>query len=196
MEDKFDELQNSWNQAKKEHSGNKDSSHFLKTAKTNHAKSVRAHLGNILVLVLVVVGLTAFFWYLAPLQDTLSHIGIALMIGGLIVRIIIEWISRLKANTIDYSQSSQDSAHLAKSFYQYRKRIHGPVTITIIALYTIGFYLLTPEFSNYFSPVWMWIIDLSYLVIAIVLFLLIRKGVVREMSDLREIEMLENSLNE
>ena len=69
------------------------------------------------------------------------------------------------------------------------------MTFTIIALYTIGFYSLTPEFANYFDTFWMWMMDGSYLVIGVVLFLVIRKGVVQEMRDLRRINELQNTLN-
>ncbi|MEQ8473452.1 MAG: hypothetical protein RIC35_19805 [Marinoscillum sp.] len=196
MEDKFDQLKDSWNKAKKGHSGKGDSAAMLSTAIENHSKSKRAHLGNIIVLSLVVVGLTAFFYYLAPMQETLSRIGIGLMIGGLIVRILIESLSYRKAAQIDYSSNSKASAALARSFYNYRKRIHGPVTITIIVLYTIGFYALTPEFSKYFDTFWMWMIDGSYVIIAIVLFVGIRKGVMDEMKSLRQIQELEQSMHE
>ncbi|MEQ9304707.1 MAG: hypothetical protein RJQ14_12435 [Marinoscillum sp.] len=195
MEDKFDELKDRWNEAKKGQASKGDSATMLSTVIDNHSKSKRAHLGNILVLCLVVVGLAAFFYYVAPMQDTLSRVGIGLMIGGLIVRIIIEAISHRKATQIDYSSSSKNSAALASSFYNYRKQIHGPVTITIIVLYTIGFYALTPEFSKYFDTFWMWMIDGSYVVIAIVLFIVIRKGVIDEMQNLRKIRELEQTMH-
>ena len=196
MEDKFDQLKSSWKAAKEGQSSSGNSSDMLKVAKENHNKSKKAQIGNVIVLSFVVVGLCAFFYFLAPLQDTLSRVGIGLMIGGLLVRIIIELISLQKAGKIDYSSSSTNSAQQAQAFYNYRKRIHGPVTITIIALYTIGFYALTPEFSKYFDTFWMWMIDGSYVIIAIVLFLGIRKGVVQEMKDLQRINELQQSLSE
>lgn len=196
MEDKFDQLKNSWKEAKEGQSSVGNSSDMLKVARENHNKSKKAQIGNVIVLSLVVIGLCAFFYFLAPLQETLSRIGIGLMIGGLLVRIIIELVSYQKASKIDYSSSSTDTMQQAQTFYNYRKRIHGPVTITIIALYTIGFYALTPEFSKYFDTFWMWMIDGSYVIIAIILFLGIRKGVVQEMKDLKQINELQQSLSE
>lgn len=196
MEDKFDQLKNSWKEAKEGQSSSNSSNDMLKLAQTNHANSKKAQIGNIIVLSLVVIGLCAFFIFLAPMQETLSRVGIGLMIGGLLVRIVIELVSHQKARNIDYSSSSTDSTQQAKEYYNYRKRIHGPVTITIIALYTIGFYALTPEFSKYFNTFWMWMIDGSYVVIAIVLFIGIRKGVVQEMKDLQQISDLESSFKE
>ncbi len=193
MEDKFEELKNTWQEAKKGQQS-VDSADMLQAILKNHNRSKRAHLGNVLVLSIVVVGLCAFFYFLAPLQDVMSRIGIGLMIGGLIIRIIIELVSHRKAKQIDYSVKSSESARQAHEFYDYRKKIHGPITITIIALYTIGFYSLSPEFSRYFTTFWMWMMDGSYVVIGLLLFLGIRRGVVQEMRDLKRISELQKGL--
>ncbi|WP_258100809.1 hypothetical protein [Marinoscillum pacificum] len=195
MEDNFDQLKNSWKAAKQEHP-TPSKPDMLQTVKANYSKSKTAHIWNAIILGLVFIGLAAFFYFVAPMQEILSRIGIGLMIGGLIVRIIIELVSHQKANNIDYAAASNESAEQARNFYAYRKKIHGPVTITIIALYTIGFYALTPEFSKYFSTFWMWMMDGSYLVIGVVLFVIIRRGVVQEMRDLKQITELQNSLSE
>lgn len=194
MEDKFEQLKNTWKEAKKEQQP-VDSAAMLRTVQKNHNASKRAHLGNVLILLITVLGLIAFFYFVAPMQETFSRVGIVLMVGGLIVRIIIELVSHRKAVQIDYSSNSSRSAKQAQEFYTYRKKIHGPITFVIIALYTIGFYSLTPEFSKYFSTFWMWMMDGSYLLIGVLLFLGIRKGVVREMRDLKRISDLQNSLN-
>lgn len=195
MEDKFDQLKNSWKEAKKEHQ-TPAKTDILKAVKDNYSKSKTAHIWNAAILGFVVIGLAAFFYYVAPMQETLSRVGIGLMIGGLIVRIIIELISHQKATHIDYAAASNESAAQAKNFYAFRKKIHGPVTITIIALYTIGFYALTPEFSRHFSTFWMWMMDGSYVIIAVILFWGIRKGVVQEMKNLQQINDLQQSINE
>ncbi|MEM9329439.1 MAG: hypothetical protein AAGA85_27510 [Bacteroidota bacterium] len=195
MKDPFEQLKSTWQEAKKEQTA-ADSSAMLQTILRHHGNSKRAHLMTILILSITALGLMAFFYYLAPLQTTLSRIGIGLMTGGLIVRIVIELVSHQKSIRIDYASNSNRSAKQAQAFYHYRKKIHGPVTLIIVALYTIGFYLLTPEFSNYFSTFWMWMIDGSYLVIGTVLFLGIRQGVVKEMQDLQRIYDLQDALNE
>jgi len=195
MEDNFDHLKNSWKAAKKAHQTT-ESRLMLQVVINNHNKSKRAHLMNSLILGFVVIGLAAFFYFLAPMQETLSRTGIGLMIGGLIVRIIIELVSHQKARGINYGATSTESTIQAQKFYTYRKKIHGPITISIIALYTMGFYALTPEFSRYFSTYWMWMIDGSYLVIGTVLFFVIRKGVVQEMRDLGRITEIQHSMSE
>ena len=62
-------------------------------------------------------------------------------------------------------------------FYKFRKTIHNAVAPVVLVLYTIGFYILTPEFSLYIK---FWILvlyDISYVVMGIILFVIIRKGV-------------------
>lgn len=195
MEDKFEQLKNTWKEARKEQPSI-DSSAMLRTILKHHASSRRAHVMNVLILGITVLGLTAFFYFVAPMQEPLSRVGIGLMVGGLIVRIIIELVSHQKARQMDYSTNSSLSAKQAQEFFAYRKKIHGPITFVIVTFYTVGFYSLTPEFSNYFSTFWMWMMDGSYLVIGIVLFLGIRKGILQEIRDLKRIRDLQNTLNE
>lgn len=195
MKDAFETLKSSWQEARKDQKP-LDSGAMLRIIQQNQKSSKRAHMGNILVLSATVLGLVAFFYYLAPLQEVLSRVGITLMIGGLVVRIAIEAISYRKAGQIDYSGSSKSSSEQAHAFLMYRKRIHGPVTFIIVALYTIGFYSLTPEFSTYLSTFWIWMADGSYLLIGVGLFLGIRKGVVKEMQALQQIDDLQQALHE
>jgi hypothetical protein len=66
--------------------------------------------------------------------------------------------------------------------------IHGPVTISILLLYTIGFYMLTPEFSRYFSLPVMILIDVSYIAGAAIVGIAIRHGIAKEMTILNAIK--------
>jgi uncharacterized membrane protein YqjE len=65
--------------------------------------------------------------------------------------------------------------------------MNGPVTVSIVILYSIGFYLLTPEFSLYFSTAMMVLIDLSYILAAVIFIWSIRKAVKKEMTILNEV---------
>lgn len=151
--------------------------------KVSHSR--QAHRANALVLIVTCLVLIWFFRYIAPLQDTLSHVGIMLMIGGLVVRILIEWWSHQRSTRLRFAESTNQAATDVRLFYQWRQRIHGPVTLTILLLYSIGFYMLSPEFSRYFSLPVMVLMDGSYVVIFIVLFFVIRRGVKQEMEHLR-----------
>lgn len=195
MQDKFDQLKNAWQEAKQSQPS-ANSEDMLATIKNNHRLSRSSHLGNVLVLTATLLGLIAFFYYLAPMEDTLSRTGIALMLGGLLLRILIELVSHSKSSQLDYGLESNRSVKQAEDFYSYRQKIHGPVTIIIVCLYTVGFYALSPEFSRYLSATWLWIFNLSYIPIGVVLFFVIRKGIVREMNSLRQLIDLQRSMSE
>lgn len=190
MNSPFEDLKQSWNEARQTRSSDRDGDAMLRLILKNKGAALRAHVWNAGTLAILAIGLSLFFYYLAPLQDTLSRAGIVLMIGGVLVRIGIEVASHRKARSIDFTHSSNLSAKQAKDFLSYRRRIHGPITFTIIALYTIGFYALTPEFSRHFSTFWMIMMDGSYLVAGLIPFLLVRKGVQQELQRLREIKDL------
>ncbi len=188
MNDPLDSLKSKWDQAKGSSDIKpSDSSTLIASAQKKMKSVVYSHYGNILVLSLTVIMLCAFFYYITPFKDLLSHVGVAAMIGGLLIRIAIEIYSINKSKQIDLSDSAANTNASTLNFYAYRKRIHGPVTITILIAYTIGFYMLTPEFSKYLSFNQVLLMDSSYLVIAAILIFLIRKGIRDEMRLLNEL---------
>ncbi len=96
------------------------------------------------------------------------------MLGGFSVLILIEVISIVKSRAIQLSKASSEVTKDALSFYVFRKRIHGPITIAIVMAYVIGFYLLTPEFSTYITFTWLvimhvflirWILTLTFTIL-------------------------------
>ena len=195
MTNQDDDLKDLWRSAKE--SVPKDSADInsvIGLAETKKSNTVRFQIINILILTATMVVIAAFFRYVAPLRELLSHIGITLMIGGLAARITIELYSIYLSSKVDLSETALKTTDQVFRFYRFRKVIHSPVTITIVALYTIGFYLLTPEFSRYFSLPMMALIDGSYVVGAIVLIWQIRKGIRKEMLDLKDIHDIQTNL--
>jgi large-conductance mechanosensitive channel len=116
------------------------------------------------------------------------------MLGGLLVRVVIEIISVVKFRHIRYSDHIAQSTAAALAFYQFRRRVHGPVTVSILTMYVIGFYLLTPEFSQYIPLKWMIMMHVSFLIIAAVLFWLISKGIRKEISTLKHLANLQQAV--
>lgn len=171
-----------------------DSHHIISMAEKQKGNTVKVHVVNILVLAAVVVGLIAFFSYVAKFNFLISHVGEALMIISLIVRIIIELFSIYLSGKIDLSESAFKTNDAWLKFYKFRKRIHGPVTIIIVVLYTIGFYLLTPEFSLYFSKPMMILIDLSYIPAAAIYTYFIRMAIKKEMRFLDSLLKLQTEI--
>ncbi len=195
MNEPNDELHQLWQGAKKTaRPATSDPEALIVRAKAQQQHTRNFHWGNIAVLLGVVVGLIAFFRYVAPLQTTLSHGGIGLMIGGLLLRILIEGYSLIRSSRVDLSADAQQATHEALTFLRFRKTIHGWVTVAIVLLYSLGFYLLTPEFNQYFSLPWMILIDGSYLVGAVILIGLIRRGIRKEVTALEELAAIGREL--
>ena len=193
----FDALQQAWQQAKAEAppaGGPANAAALLASAKQKVRRSVAFHYGNMAVLGVVLVGICLCFYFFFPFKTTASHWGEGLMVGGLLVRILVEAASSARARRIRLTDTAVGHHHSAGQFYRFRKRIHGPVTIGIVGLYTLGFALLLPEFSRYLSMGFMVYIVASYIVGAIFLVWQIKKGIRREMNDLAAITELQNSL--
>lgn len=188
MSNTFDDLKNKWQDAKKEHPKQSiNTEELISLSQKKMRQILNMHLRNIAVLVLTLIGISAFFVYVANFQQTLSHIGMALMLGGLVIRIAIEVYSIFRSRKIDISQSATSVNEQYLDFHNYRKRIHGTTTLVILLAYSIGFYLLMPEFSLYFSQTMIILLCLSYLVAAAIFGYSIKTAIRKEMNYLKEL---------
>ena len=195
MADKLEDLKGLWDsERKKISSSSQNVVTIISAAQKTKNSAVKVHLVNIFILLATLAGIAAFFTYVANFSQPVSHIGVTLMMGVLIVRIVLECYSIYLSVKIDLSESSIKTNDAFLKFYQFRKRIHGPVTVTILVLYTIGFYMLTPEFSLYFSVPVMVLVDLSYIAGALIVGFSIRKGIRKEMTYLNEIRRLQDQI--
>ena len=187
--DELNKLKDQWKDAKASVSKPDDATmeEFMKQAQKKKRNVLYAHYGNAAVLTVTLLMIGLFFYHITPFRDLISHIGVGLMMGGLLIRIIIELYSSQRSKLIQLTDQALTHVDQTVSFYQFRKKIHGPVTILIVALYTIGFYMLTPEFSKYLQLHWVILMDLSYVIGAIILVTQIRKGIRAEMKDLSEL---------
>jgi cation transport ATPase len=195
MNNETDNLKNLWQKARKDgNSEPSDANKIVAMAKQQIRSSIKLQLSTIIILIIVAVGLSVFFMYVSKFKHTLSHIGEGLMLGGLAVRIIIEWFSIHLSSNIDLSKTALKTSNESLAYAKFRKQINGPVTIAILILYTIGFYMLTPEFSLYFSTPVMILIDLSYIVAAVIFTLSIRNSIKKEKKILNEILRIRNDI--
>jgi len=154
------------------------------------------YYGTITILLATLIVISLFFYYVAPVKETLSRIGVGLMISGLTFRIFIEVISIYKAQQINNIDNTLKTIENIIIFHQFRKTIHKVIAPIIIVLYTIGFYIITPEFSLYIEFWNLVLIDISYVIIGIILFIIIRKGVKKEMQKLNDIIKLKEDITE
>jgi hypothetical protein len=195
-DEELDDVALLWQQAKtKSHEQPKvNVSALIKAGEARKKSTLAAHYGNAAVLTVTVLVLVFYFYYLYNFQDVLSKIGYNLMIGGLTIRIIIELFSAWRSRKIKIADTASASLQNSVAFLQFRRQIHGPVTIFIFVAYFIGFYMLTPEFYRYISLMWLILMDTSALIIAGVLAYFIRKGIQQELYDLEKMVELQRSL--
>ncbi len=197
MDSEFNKLQNKWESNKKEIKLSNDSLDILYSKiKKKEKENYFFYYGTITILLATLIVISLFFYYIAPVKETLSRIGVGLMISGLLFRIFIEVISIYKAKQINNFDNTLKTTENCINFHQFRKTIHQVVAPIIIVLYTIGFYMITPEFSLYIEYWNLVLIDISYVIIGIILFIVIRKGVKKEMQKLNDIIKLKDDINE
>ncbi|MFT5250715.1 MAG: hypothetical protein ACI93P_002458 [bacterium] len=197
MNSDFNELQSKWESSKKgiELCTTNFESLYRKI-KNKEKENYFFYYGTITILLATLIVISLFFYYVAPVQELLSRIGAGLMVLGLVFRIFIEIISIYKAKQINNLDTTLKTAENAINFHQFRKTIHQVIAPIIIGLYTVGFYMITPEFSLYIEFWNLVLIDISYVIIGIILFILIRKGVKKEMQKLKDIVQLKNEITE
>jgi len=197
MSNDFKELQSKWESSKKslDHSATNFDSLYAKI-KRKERENYFFYYGTITILLVTLIVISLFFYYVAPVKEILSRIGAGLMIFGLVFRIYIEVISIYKAKQINNLDNTLKKAENSIKFHQLRKTIHKVIAPVIIGLYTIGFYMITPEFSLYIEFWNLMLIDISYIVIGIILFIIIRKGVKKEMQKLTDIMKLKKEITE
>ena len=196
MNHNLDELQKLWQEEKKERSeyDGKNSDTLIAQARRQKAGSVRFQYGNVIVLSMVLAGIVYFFSFYLGMQETLSLWGLSLMYGGLLLRIGVEIFSVIYAGRIDMSLASLANTEKVLSYHQFRRSVHGPLTLSIVGFYTLGFYMLIPEFAMYLSTRWVILIGASYLLMAIFPFWQIRKGIQNEIRQLEEIVRIRKML--
>jgi len=197
MSSDFKELQNNWDSSKK--SAEPSTMNFDKLyskIKKKEKENYVFYYGTITILLVTLIVISLFFYYVAPVKEMLSRLGVGLMVFGLVFRIFIEIISIYKAKQIDNLDNTLKTAENSINFHQFRKTIHKVIAPIIIVLYTVGFYLITPEFSLYMEFWNILLIDISYIFIGIILFIVIRKGVKKEMEKLTDIVKLKNEITE
>ncbi|GAB4241946.1 MAG: hypothetical protein Tsb0034_19310 [Ekhidna sp.] len=196
MKDPFESYKHQWKDAKSKQPKGLNPTQLIDLSEKKMKASVQVQIKNIAVLFITLVGLILFFLLVAPLQTLLSHIGIGLMLGGLMVRIIIECYSIARSRAIKLSGSAAEVNDGYLSYHQYRKRIHGNLTVFILIAYTIGFYLLLLEFSLYFSKTGIILMGVSYLGAAMIFGYSIKKAIKTEMKILDRLVDIRMGINE
>ncbi|NSL86182.1 hypothetical protein ECE50_005045 [Chitinophaga sp. Mgbs1] len=126
------------------------------------AKAIKAkHRWTIIIISVTVLVLAAYFIRIAAYSDRILFTGLGIMITMLLLRIIMEYRSIRKLNTLSAETSFTEYADKLQAFYQWRKKIHLVLTPIVYGLYIAGFILLLPVFKAAFSTGFFWYILIS-----------------------------------
>lgn len=197
MNNNIDHLKTLWQESKSNDSSEPANiGQIITLAKEKMKRTVRMQLGTIVILTLTLAILCVYFLYGVPLNLTISRIGAILMTAGVVLRILIEIYSIVLARKVHPAETAHNSNHAAWIYHRFRRVINGPVTIAILILYSIGFYMLTPAFALIFSTPMLILIDVSYIFIALLFIGFIRRTIRKETQILDQILQIQEELNE
>jgi hypothetical protein len=194
MEKEMDDLTSLWKGGTQGSSQKESVGAIIAQAQQRKRSSLMSHYGNIAIMTGVMILVSVFFLYLYPFRTMLSIAGVYTMIAGLAIRIVIEIFSVMRSGRIQLSDAVATKTDEALQFYNFRRTIHGPVTIVCVGLYVVGWFMLTPEYARHI-PMWLLVtMDAGFVVMAVVLIVVIRRGLMKEIADLYKIVELRRQL--
>lgn len=146
----FNNIQEIWN-SQSDTKPSTTASALIAKAK-EHTKTLKHnHYWTIEIISLTVLILLFYFFWTNSHQFNSLTIGLSVMIGMLIFRIILEINSSTKLKSIKPDLTLLDYSQKVKTFYEWRKKIHLILTPIIYISYFIGFTMLLPSFEANFS---------------------------------------------
>ena len=118
MNNDFSALENAWNNDKK--NLNNSSEHLKATLaqiEKNKNSNFMFYYGTLVILTATWIGISCFFYFVAPVQQILSRIGVGLMIIGLLIRIIVEIATIVKSKKVHVNNNSLSAINNSLYFF-------------------------------------------------------------------------------
>ncbi|NER14949.1 hypothetical protein GWK08_15945 [Leptobacterium flavescens] len=142
----FEEIESLWNQQ----GGGKAQApeEFIEKARKVKKKVIREHLWTQAILAVTVLVLVVFFVSVSVANFNQSLLGASLMAGTLVIRILMEAVSKARFAKLDETENFRSYTSKAVTFYNWRKKVHFVATPVLIGLYATGFILLLPYFKK------------------------------------------------
>ena len=194
MDNEMKALRDLWQQSKPVAPKPVPLAQLQQKAAARKRSSILFQYANIAILLALAVIIYLFLGLWFPYKTTLGKTGVLLMTGSLLVRVIIEAGSIIRTRKIRLDSALLQNTKDTLDYYLFRKKIHGPVTIIIVAVYSIGFYMLMPEFGKH-VPTWLLLITmLSYPIGAVFIIFQIRKGIKKEINELLDLVELQTAI--
>ena len=160
---------------------------LIAEAQRLNRESLKFQRSTLLILGSTFLMMCYFLLFYFGFRDTLSHVGVGLMLAFFLFRVVLEAYSLKRGKEKAGASSVLENLEKEKKFLELRLKIHGPGTYITLGAYTLGFLFLLPEFSKYIDSFWMGALVSSYFIPGIILTLLIRKNVQKELRELRRV---------
>lgn len=180
----FEDLKSQWGNQNQPEIPNDGAKRILK--KINFVRK-KQRITNI-VLGLTTIILVAFFFYVSAYNFQSVMIGLLLMIGALVFRIGIEFLSLHTLRNMDVSSTFEKFKQQMIGYYKGRTKVHFVATPIIILIYCIGFIMLLPAFKESLSSGFYNYILISSIVSILILCLFIAREVKKELTILKELK--------
>lgn len=156
--------------------------------------SLKFQNGNLLILGSSFLMMSYILLEFFKFQQMLSKIGVGLMLVFFLFRILLEAYSIHKGKQKSAIESAKNSLMHENQYLNLRLKIHSTFTYLTLGAYTLGFLFLLPEFSLHISSFWMAAMVVSYFIPGILLTLIIRKNVQKELRELRMVVELRKKI--
>lgn len=137
------------------------------------------------VLSVTAIILIGFFFYVSAYTNPTATLGLFLMIGSLLLRIVIEIYYKLNDKKFDFSQSVKVVHQKLVRYHKIRLTVNYVLTPILFAAYIIGFVVLLPVFkANLPIGFYTYILWSSFIIFAL-LALFISYHIRKELRELQ-----------
>lgn len=167
---------------------------LISEAQRLNKESIKFQWSTLLILGSTFLMMCYFLLFYFGFREPLSHVGVAFMLGFFLLRIVLEAYSIFQGRKKVATDSATENLEKEKKYLSLRLKIHSSFTYLTLGAYTLGFLLLLPEFSKYISQIWMVALVASYFIPGIILTILIRKNVQKELRELRMVVELKEKI--
>lgn len=180
----FEEIESNWKnqpEIKATEKGFKALLNRIRTIK-NKQRITNIVLGSTVII------LIGFFFYIAGFNDQQVVLGISLMIGSLLVRMLLEILSMRKLGKMNTLSRQTDFRNDLMVYYRRRKSVHFLWTPIIIGCYVVGFLILLPLFKANLSAGFYTYIVVSSIVLLVFFSVFIAKQIRNEIKELKRLQ--------
>lgn len=140
------------------------------------------------ILGITVMTLVCFFFYIAAYNNAIVALALVLMVGGLIVRMLIERLSIRRLEKINIKADANTFKQRIIRYYKNRVKTHYVLTPIVFVMYIAGFAILLPFFKQDLSYGFYIYILVSGITFLLVIALFIRKQIKKELIVIKELQ--------